>query len=258
MLGLAVGVPAVPALDSADKPDTANAPAAIPAATYFAEGTSRVLPLLTVEVIQASCFPPSPLSCNVAWLSKSGTLKAMAGILLMYESGMVCSPLAPKVPWGTRYSQQALFSILCSKDVEHTRTKLGNFVVFVARVEFFLVHFDAVGLDDKRSHDLLLFLAGTRDVEDNLLGGLVELNVHAVDLDVGIVLAGLVASCFEYVASQSAKGSRGKQYERSEHAGVGDVCSHGVDVFARRRSSPCVTSRWRSVRANGEERCGMK
>jgi len=100
-LGLEVAVPGWPALARADKPDTARAPAAIPAATYFTLGTLSVFPLLTVDVIQASWEPSLPLSCSVAWLSKSGTLNAIAGILDRYASGIVCSPFAPKVPSGT-------------------------------------------------------------------------------------------------------------------------------------------------------------
>jgi hypothetical protein len=66
-----------------------------------------------------------------------------------------------------------------------TWTQLVDLGALLTRVKGLVVHLLAVGVYDEDGHDLLLLLVGARDIEDDLLGRAVELDVELVDLDVG-------------------------------------------------------------------------
>lgn len=104
--GLIVPAPPVvappAAAERADKPPTTSAPPKIPAATYETAATLVVLPLFTVDVIQATSAPvSSDFNSNVAWAAMSGIVNAIDGIWEAYEAGMDWTPLAENEPDGT-------------------------------------------------------------------------------------------------------------------------------------------------------------
>jgi hypothetical protein len=73
----------------------------------------------------------------------------------------------------------------------------------------------------------LLFSVCTGDVELDLLGGAVELDVELVDFDVGVArCAGAVAVCLEDVIGQDAQRRRGEEQEGRKHGRVCVVGSH--------------------------------
>jgi hypothetical protein len=78
------------------------------------------------------------------------------------------------------------FNTTC--DYNPTWTQLVDLGATLARIELVPVHLFAVGVHDERRHDLLLLLVGAGDIEDDLLGGAIELNVQLVDLDVGCAI----------------------------------------------------------------------
>ena len=91
----------LPALPRADSPLRASAPAAIPAEAHATPLTLAEWPLDRLDSTHATSLPLE-VRVSLAWPSKSGMLKAIEGIWLAYSSGTVISPLAEKVPDGTR------------------------------------------------------------------------------------------------------------------------------------------------------------
>jgi hypothetical protein len=83
-VGLSVLAPPLPAEAAdpiAETPLTNKAAPATPAAIYDTAGTWIDLPLLTVDVMQATSSPVSrDLSCSLAAPSRSGILNAIEGI----------------------------------------------------------------------------------------------------------------------------------------------------------------------------------
>src|SRR5579871_1037289 len=96
-VGLGLPLPACPPDKSADIPDTIRAPPQMAAATIGTAVVWNVLPLPTVDWMQA-ISEPSFSNSSFAVPSRSGTLKAIAGIWLAYWLGICCDPCAEKVP----------------------------------------------------------------------------------------------------------------------------------------------------------------
>jgi len=86
-------------------------------------------------------------------------------------------------------------------------TELRHFIGFAARVELIFVDLDAISINNQGGHNLLLLQARSRYVKDNLLCRFVKLNVHSVDLDIGIFLTRRVSIRLEHITGHGSQRS---------------------------------------------------